>query len=157
MHCRTTDVCQQVLSCGRLFLLSAALALAPQASWRQFRSQARAPVSEWVRVQVWAHAFQATAICHFIGSGSFSRALRWWARYHMPDHHARHYPGGATGWKLSDYVRFSAAAFLTFDAGPRQRISHSIRFCTALHILGPTLCVSSIAHGMQAVERAFGL
>lgn len=33
--------------------------------------------------QVWAYNIEVTAINHFIGSGPFARALRYWAHYHI--------------------------------------------------------------------------
>jgi hypothetical protein len=32
---------------------------------------------------VWAYNIEVTAINHFIGSGPFARALRYWAHYHI--------------------------------------------------------------------------
>ncbi len=59
--------------------------------------------------QVWAHCLEATAINHFIGSGSFARALRFWARFHIAPHAAAQCEhddkGEAVGFKLSELVR----------------------------------------------------
>ena len=32
---------------------------------------------------MWAYNIEVTAINHFIGSGPFARALRYWAHYHI--------------------------------------------------------------------------
>jgi hypothetical protein len=60
---------------------------------------------------VWAYNIEVTAINHFIGSGPFARALRYWAHYHISpaaaalcdkDDQGRCL---ARGFKLSELVR----------------------------------------------------
>ena len=60
-------------------------------------------------MQIWAHELQATAVMHFIGSGPFSRAMRWWARFHVDNETRADFPE-ASGFKLSEHVRAAVAA-----------------------------------------------
>ena len=53
---------------------------------------------------LWGRRFLATAVVHFIGSGSVNRALRYWARTHEEAvRRARQCQPDANGFKLSDY------------------------------------------------------
>jgi hypothetical protein len=67
-------------------------------------------------VQVWAYNIEVTAINHFIGSGPFARALRYWAHFHVApaaaarcDHDDEGRPL-ARGFKLSELVRSACSA-----------------------------------------------
>ena len=65
---------------------------------------------------MWAYNIEVTAINHFIGSGPFARALRYWAHFHVApsaaaqcDHDEEGRPL-ARGFKLSELVRLACNA-----------------------------------------------
>ncbi len=63
--------------------------------------------------------FLPFAILHFVGSGAFSRALRYWARFAATQ--ARKHHPSANGFKLSDY---GLVPILRKEPVRRESVSH---------------------------------
>lgn len=70
-----------------------------------------------VDIKVWAFCLEATAINHFIGSGPFARALRYWAHYHIS-------PAAAEQCEKDDEGRCMARGFKLSELGLQPIKAH---------------------------------
>ncbi|BDA51434.1 probable DNA polymerase lambda at C-terminar half [Coccomyxa sp. Obi] len=80
---------------------------------------ATSPCARRIDIKFYPRRYLPFAILHFVGSGAFSRALRYWARFAASEA-SKHHPS-ANGFKLSDY---GLVPILRKEPVRRESISH---------------------------------
>jgi len=93
--------------------------------------------------------FLPFAVMHFIGSGAFSRALRYWARFNTSGA-SIHHPN-ANGIKLSDY---GLVPIQRKEHVRRETISQDVEVRTQL-LHTPSIAATCVMHPMISVGEAY--